>query len=151
MMLPSLATLEDLEARLDDLPNREIARAEAALSDASTLVRTEVGLTWVDADGELTTVPDVAVMVTLQCARRAFVGEVFRGQDLEGTPFVESAIGRPLYLSKSEKAALATITGNSSLFSVDVTRGDLDYFNAAYIGAEPDSDGLVPFITEPWL
>lgn len=150
-MLPPLTTLEELEARLDDLPSREIGRAEAALSDASTLVRTEVGLTWVDAEGALTAVPDVAVMVTLQCARRAFVGEVFRGNDLDGTPFVESTIGRPLYLSKSEKAALATITGNSSLFSVDVTRGDLDYFDSTYVSAGSDSDGLVPFITEPWL
>jgi hypothetical protein len=83
-MLPAFATVADLEARLGlaigSLTGPERARAQAALDDASALVRAEARRTWVvitqDIDGNdvytLTDVPDVIVRVTLGAALRNF-------------------------------------------------------------------------------
>jgi hypothetical protein len=73
-MLPPLASITDLEARIghpitDPL---EQARANALLADASSLVRFAANLTWVDEDGALTEVPDLAVSITCQAALRGW-------------------------------------------------------------------------------
>jgi hypothetical protein len=74
-MLPALATVADLEARLgldpDSLAGSDLARARAALVDASTLVRTEARRTWVD-DAGVITAPDVIVRVVLGAAMRNY-------------------------------------------------------------------------------
>jgi hypothetical protein len=73
-MLPPLATLADLSARIigDIAPGDETDRANALLTDASTLVRFEAGADWVDENGALTDVPDIAVTITLASAVRAW-------------------------------------------------------------------------------
>lgn len=76
-MLPALATIDQLEARLgltpDTLIDGDLGRARAALDDASALVRMEAGLTWYDAtSGALAGVPDAIVRVVLGAAQRNF-------------------------------------------------------------------------------
>ncbi len=74
-MLPALATLAELEARLglDDgtLTGADRARAQAALDDASALVREEAQQDFVAEDGSLT-VPDVVKRVVLGAALRSY-------------------------------------------------------------------------------
>lgn len=62
-MLDALASLEQLEDRMGPIENE--AAAQAALEDASALVRAEAGLDWEDEDP-----PDVIVVVVLAAAAR---------------------------------------------------------------------------------
>ena len=72
MALPPLATVSDLAAWLGrTIPDGD-ARAGAVLAHASTRIRQYVGLTWVDAAGELETVPDAVAEVTVRVAARAY-------------------------------------------------------------------------------
>jgi phage gp36-like protein len=66
-MLPSLATLDQLEDRTT-VENPTVA--QAALDDASALIRAHAGKSWVDAEGALTTVPDVIQTICLAAAIR---------------------------------------------------------------------------------
>lgn len=76
MGLPLLAPVSALEVRLgvdeDSLEGADLARAEAALSDVSSLVRQEAGKLWVDTEGALSGVPDVVATVTVTAALRAY-------------------------------------------------------------------------------
>lgn len=75
-MLPALASVVDLEARLGLDPNTlagpDLGRARAALADASALVRMEARRTWVDEAGALTAVPDAIARVVLGAAQRTY-------------------------------------------------------------------------------
>ena len=75
--LPPLAQLEEMELRLGvepgDLPTLDAARAEAALRDASGLVRATSGRSWTNDAGELlATLPSAIVTVTLNAALRGY-------------------------------------------------------------------------------
>jgi hypothetical protein len=75
-MLPLLAPVSALEIRLGkstgSLSGTDLARAEAALQDASALVRAAAGKTWVSEDGLTATAPDAASVVTVTAALRAY-------------------------------------------------------------------------------
>jgi hypothetical protein len=74
--LPPLATVADLEQRLGvpvgSLAGEDLARAEADLDDASTLVRHYAGVDWVDEDGVTVTAPDSVRTVAVRAAKRSF-------------------------------------------------------------------------------
>lgn len=145
-MLPALAEIAEMETRLGKaIPTNQVARAQSALLDASTLVRSEVGQTWVDAERQLTDIPDVARMVTLAVALRAYQGESIPGVPGLGERMVRSPNERPVYLTSAEKRALASLAGNSGVFTLSTTRGG-DPFDTVFVPAAPDSDGWVPFI-----
>lgn len=102
--LPPLAGLDELERRL---PQGRIAegedevRAGAALEDASTLVRAEAGVDWVDDAGNLTAVPDPVVTVVCAVAARAMNTSFRFGADSETGP-AESG----LFLKATERALI---------------------------------------------
>lgn len=106
-MLPALAPVTDLEARLgldpDTLQDANLGRARAALADASALVRMEARRTWVDEAGTLTVVPDAIVRVVLGAAQRTYTNPDAVVQESAG-PFVrrlaESETG--VYLTAAE-------------------------------------------------
>jgi hypothetical protein len=106
-MLPALASVTDLEARLgldpDTLVEANLARARAALADASALVRMEARLTWVDEGGALTVVPDAIVRVVLGAARRGYLNPDAAVQETAG-PFSRrlSESNTGVYLTKAE-------------------------------------------------
>lgn len=121
MPLPALATLDDLQRRLGG-PITEAGerdRAVALLSDASTLVRHEAGRTWVDAEGELTAVPDLAMTITLAVAVRAFNNP---NQDESAQLGAFSVRYADVWLTRAEADRLNGLT-NGSLTSVDLTHG----------------------------
>jgi hypothetical protein len=105
-MLPALASVADLEARLgldpESLAGPELARARAALADASTLVRTEARRTWVDETGAVIA-PDVIIRVTLGAAQRNYTNPDSVIQEATG-PFsrryADGSTG--VYLTKAE-------------------------------------------------
>ena len=73
--LPPLATIAELETRLGltagTLADNDLARATAAIADASELVRVEGRVPWVDATGT-PTAPAAVVVVVLQVAMRVY-------------------------------------------------------------------------------
>lgn len=129
--MPSpLASLDDLEDRLGrTLDGGELARAHAALADASVLVRAAAGRSWLDSTtGELTEVSDLAVSVTLSAAKRAvdnpdgYVSE--RIGDYSYTRASAPAGGEVggVYLTEEERMALRGLRGAGGLATLSYIR-----------------------------
>lgn len=118
--LPALASLADLEVRMpraftaDEMPG-----AQAALDDASTLVRTEAGTDWVDASNELDDPPGIVVSITLTAAKRALRNPDGVTQETLGSAsFSYSPGDGGLYLTKSERRMIRRGLGFGGLGSV---------------------------------
>lgn len=113
-MLPSLATVADLEARLGHpiTDAAEQARAQALLNDASTLVRFEAGQSWVDESGVLAVVPDLAVTITCQAALRGWYNPA--GVESEQLGAVSVRYGNA-WLTAKESAQLALFSRGKGL------------------------------------
>lgn len=108
-MLPALATVPDLEARLGstivDKSDRE--RALALLRDASALVRHEAGTNWVDEDGALSDVPDLAVAIACAITIRAYHNPA----DIDSTQMGAVSVRyRDVWMTKAEADRLARLT-----------------------------------------
>lgn len=120
MAFPPLASVEDLERRLGlepgSLQGPDLARAQAALEDASALVRAEAGRDWVDEDGVTVTAPQAAVVVALQAAKRAFLNP--RGFQHEQTGPFSYQVPRDqvgLMLTEAERRAVRAAAGRYGL------------------------------------
>jgi len=126
-MLPSLATVEQFEVRISGgVEVGDLARAQAALDDASALVRVEAGITWLNAADELFEVPDVAVAVTIAAARRAFVNpDMIASESIQDYSTTFSSSSSDIYLTKAERLAIRRITGRSGLWTLATTRTDV--------------------------
>lgn len=136
MSLPSLATVDDIEARAPDLTVDE-TQAVALLADASALIRAEANRGWVnDAGTELEGVPDGIPGI---CAR--MVIRVLRGgedgirQESEGNYNVTYA-DTGLYLKATEKRFIARAVGQGGPFSIST------YGEVGYLGTTEDVDWL---------
>ena len=71
MPLPALADVPAFRVRLGrDMSEDEQTRAQAALEDASALIRNEAGKTWVTDDQLDEDLPDIIVTICLVAARR---------------------------------------------------------------------------------
>lgn len=127
-MLPALATVTDLEARLgldpESLTGGELGRAQAALADASALVRLEGGQTWVDDAGALTA-PDAIVRVTLGAAHRNYVNPDGVVQESVG-PFARrlSDQSTGVYLTKAELDIVRRFRPTSGLWTLRTQRDE---------------------------
>lgn len=133
-MLPPFASLPDFEARLGRTlaVGEETARAEAALADASAIIRAEAGVTWA-SNGALTSdLPDSIVTITLAVARRVFdnpQGLQAETESLGGHSHTEqwANASTDVYLKASERAIIAKVTPTASgIGTLSTTRGDLD-------------------------
>lgn len=146
-MLPALAPVEDLEARLGldpgTLVDANLGRARAALADASALVRMEARRTWVDEAGALTVVPDAIVRVVLGAAQRGYTNPDGATQESAG-PFARSfnpdAVS--VYLTRPELDIVRRFRpAGGELWTLQTTR-DGDDANTIWY---QDSFGLEPF------
>jgi hypothetical protein len=144
----ALPPLADVSALADWLGESisdagDVSRAEGVLGLASSLVRREVGLTWV-TDGALDAdVPDEAVQVTCACAGRGYANpeaEIDGGVDDSRSRRLVQEAG--LYLTASERALLAGLrqTGPKGIGTVATTRWDPD------VAAPYEDERLLP----PW-
>jgi len=124
MSLPALAPVEDLEVRLGKSCDRP--RAQAALDDASALIRAEAGQTWVDADGNLDGVPDIIVTLAMKVARRAVLNPDGHTSESVG-PFSVSMAPGDVYLLDSEKRIIRQTVGQFGTIGVlSTTRGTIE-------------------------
>lgn len=111
MTLPALVTVSDLEALLGATIDDSDARARQVLSMASAQVRSVVGLTWVDADNHLTTVPELARAITVAAAARAWANPTGARSSTAG-PF-GSTWDAGVMLTGDERELLATLITDS--------------------------------------
>lgn len=124
-MLPPLATLDELEVRIGQ--QDEAARAEAVLRDASSLVRSEAGKTWVNDTNVVTGVPDMVVTLVLKVAKRA----IDNPEGLTGETYPEYAWRKDgaedgVYLTDKECRIARKLGGKSGLWTQQTTRRSCD-------------------------
>lgn len=107
MALPPLVPVADLETLLGvavgSLSGVDLARAEANLRDASSLIRAE-GKDWVDADGVTITAPEQVLTVARAAALRPYRNpDGFQGENVGdyGWQAAQGSVG--VYLSDEEK------------------------------------------------
>lgn len=155
-MLPPLATTDDFVVRLgravDD--DAELARIDALLADASTLVRLAAGVTWVEDNALVADIPDTVALIVLTAARRAFdnpEGIAQKSVDDVSVSYVRASQGG-LYLTPEEKAILSSLGGGrAGLWTLSTTRGDNDldeYLDV--IGHEGAPSEPIPFLPAGW-
>lgn len=130
--MAALASIEALEARLGhSLEGVELGRAQAALDDASALIRSEAGS---DFDGE---VPDVVASICLAVAYRAFRNPDGTTQTSIGDvsiSFKREGVGGAVWLSQAERRAIRKAAGLASAQTVVLT--------TPYIGESKQDSGL---------
>lgn len=114
-MLPPLASIEDMEARIGrTIADEELPRANALLSDASALVRFEANRTWVDPDtgAVVADVPDYVVTLTVNAALRGWYNPA--GIESAQLGAVSVRYGSA-WLTASERENLAVLTRTKGL------------------------------------
>lgn len=107
MTAPALATVNDLGTYLGAQITDTDARAAVILATASAQVRAAAGQTWLDAEGRLTSVHELAWTVTIQAAARAWANPTGAASGTAG-PFAATwAAG--VALTADEKEQLAAL------------------------------------------
>lgn len=115
MATPTLATIWQLEQRVPGgIAEGDLARALAALADASAWIRVEAGEDWLDDDGVLETVPGAVVSVCCAVARRILANPGGLLQEaIAGYSYSVSNASSDVYLTKAEKAIVRKAAGTS--------------------------------------
>lgn len=155
----SLASLEELSVRLGitlDAGSSDGKRAQAALDDASSLIRLEGGQDWLvnDSGDELDPdMPEVISAITLAVAARGYRNPDGKTQTSVGD--VSISYGRSgegaIYLTRSEARAVRKASGLGGMTSVDLEVGDMSVRDPYYtpIFGAPFADPL-PIGPLPW-
>lgn len=122
-MPPPLASLEQFSNRLGASPEgADVDRAEAALDDASALIRTEAGEDWLDAGGALETVPAAVEAVALAVALRAYRNPEGVQQSQVGDVSVTYAAGGgSAFLYPQERRIVRRAAGRQAVGSIQLT------------------------------
>jgi hypothetical protein len=151
--LPAFATVDDLEARGVDVTNEE--RAQAALDDASALIRLEVGASWTTTDEDPVAIDfgdmvdylqDAVVAVCVAVARRVLENpDGATSMSLGDASLTLANASNDVYLTSRERATLRRAAGRSALGSVDLEIGTPGYSGYIDVGQTE----LLPFTYEP--
>lgn len=134
--MPALATIADLEIRLGveqgSIEDEDLARAQAALADASALVRAEAGITWHNhGNNQNENVPEAVVMVTLRAAIRAYRNpEGLGSESLGGLYSYSYANGEAgVYLTPEEKRLVRNAALNVKPSGITTVRTPSNYYD----------------------
>lgn len=133
-MLPAFADTDDLADRLPGgIADVDATRAQAALDDASAIIRSVAGKNWVDDNDELEDVPDIIVTITCRAALRAFANPVGVTQETAG-PFSASYANASsdVYLTVGERRDIKAAAGKDGLGVRSTTRGAIETGCLAY-------------------
>lgn len=136
MTLPAFASIDELANRIPGgISDDDSARAQAALDDASALIRVEAGKTWVTDDELDADIPDIVVSVCCRAAQRSFTNPVGVVQDTAG-PFsaTYANASSDVYLTKNEKDLVKQVAGTSGLWAQCITRGHIETQTIATCG-----------------
>lgn len=127
MTLPAFATLPQFAARIPGgVPGEDEKRAQAALDDASALIRSEAGKNWTTTDDELDAdIPDVITTVCIAAARRAFINpEGVRREAVGDTSQEYDTANGDVYLKAAEKVLVRRSAGKRTVGTIATTRED---------------------------
>lgn len=143
-MLPPLARLEDIEARLGRVfPEDERARPFAVLDDASALVRAEAGRTWNEPNGIVYDIPEAILAVVMRVAIRAIENpEGYVSESGGDYSYTRRGVEDGVYLTDRERKIIRRAVGKTGLWTQQVERGDLAVSNTGWVY---DQYGLEPF------
>jgi hypothetical protein len=113
-MLVSLAIVADLENRLGvpegSLEGADLARAKAALDDASALVRAEAGRDWIDDEGNAVA-PAAVVTVVLRASAREYQNPRGFSSELLGEYQYQTRQTSGVYLTDDERRIVKVSSG----------------------------------------
>lgn len=112
MSLPALATVADLEALLGVSIDATNARAQQVLALVSAQVRSVVGLTWVDTNGQLAAVPELARAITVTASARLWANPT-GAASTSAAPFGATWSGGGSVLLADEREQLASLIEDS--------------------------------------
>jgi len=125
MSLPALATSTDLRALIGDVDDE--GRARALLDFASALIRVEAGVDWVDDEGNLDGVPDVARFVCCKMVERSLTNpDGLRSESVVGYRAEYSNASSDLYMTKQERRLVRKAAGKLAVAAVGTTRNELE-------------------------
>jgi len=133
-MLPAFASFLELDARIPGgIADEDVERAQAALDDASTLIRAEASQNYVDDQGALTLPAgadawraDVLVRVCLSAARRQLDNPDGISQEALGAYSVQQAnASSDVYLTTAERRDVRRAAKKTGVTTVSTTRSDL--------------------------
>lgn len=163
MGLPAFASFEDLSARIPGgISSSDVARAQAALDDASSEIRAVAGEAWtttnesdqvvLDLPAEPDWAADAIRRICCAVARRAYENPDGISQESLGSYSASmSNASADIYLTSAEKRTIARIVGGTSgLYTISTTRddtytGDLPEF-AGDVYIEVEGSELLPFL-----
>jgi hypothetical protein len=148
-----LASVAELSKRLGQtLTGVDHDRAYAALQDASALIRTEAGKTWIDDHDELEEVPGIIESICIASAHRAFRNPDGTTQTSIGDvsiSFRREGNASSVFLSKQERMAIRKAVGKSGSSSVTMVTPYIaetaHYFVEMEDGSEPMLFGPMPW------
>lgn len=152
-MLPPFVDLEALADRLGivlDVHEAEGLRAFRALEDASTLIRSEAGMDWVDDHDALEDVPDIIETITLAVAMRGFKNPDGFTQASTGdvsVSYSRDGGAASIFLTRAERRAVRKAGGQSSINSIPIESTYLDGADPRYV---PVLGGGDPIPLGPW-
>lgn len=117
MTLKALAEVSALELRLGleigTLQGADLARASAALEDASALVRAEASKTWLDADDNTVTAPAQVITIVVKAALREFRNpDGFTSEQIGDYSYRTDNTGG-VYLTEEERRIVRAAAGAS--------------------------------------
>ena len=155
MTLPAFASTDDLGVRIPNgIADADEPRAQAALDDASALIRAEVGDDKWMTDGLVDEdLPTIIPTITMRAAYRAFTNPAEQTQSTTG-PFSGSWSNATVYLTQNERALVARAAGNvGGLTTLTTTRGPIETLGVTscwdvadeYLPVEPDGKDI-PFL-----
>lgn len=158
-LLPPLASVADLEARLGfgTLTGNNLSRAEAALDDASSLIRSLAGMDWID-DMEALDFGELAARdidslesTCLAVAARAYRNPEGARQASVGDTSVSygAAPGGSVYLTPAEMKVIRHIGGLPSIGTVELVSPNAGVGSTWYVPVAGGGDPL-PFGPLPW-
>lgn len=146
--LPAFATIEDLaDRRPSGVSVADRPRAQAALVDASNLIRAETNKTWVDDTNQLDAVPPIFLTITCRSALRAFDNpDAIQSEAITNYSVTLANASADVYLTKTERALIRKAAGLGGVFALATTRSDAVGLDTANVGC---GDGTVYLPVEP--
>lgn len=129
--LPPLADVRDLEVRLKRTldTDPELSQAEAALDEASEIVRAESGKDWVSADDPtVVTAPRIVKVITLRVAERKLRNpDGFSSESAGDYSYQRNGVSADgaLYITPWELKVLRRAAGKSGLWNQSLTRNEV--------------------------
>lgn len=118
-VLPALVSLDDFALRAGGVDAADEDRAQAALDDASALIRAEAGKTWVTDDELDDDLPDVIVAVCVAVALRAWLNpDGARSEQIGNYSVTWADSSTAVYLSDGERRTIRQAAGRSGIGSI---------------------------------